>query len=106
MEKKNFFTSGWLFLSIAILNMVVAGIFGPLVISSPGSLDEWFAPLCFLIPMSVALAIVNIFIPRGKIGAKRVFAILLNALAAVIYLFALCAIVYHWAYESDAYYCY
>lgn len=103
MEHKNFFTSGWLFLSIAILNLVIAGIFGPLIASSPGSLDEWLLPLFFLIPMSIALAIVGIFVPRGKIGVKRWLTVGFNFMSCVLYGIALVAIL---TYEPTYYYYY
>lgn len=96
MEKRNFFTSGWLFLSIAILNLLVAGVFGPLIMSSPGHLDEWFGPLCFLFPMSIALAIVGGLVPHRKIGVKRVLTVLFNAIAAILYISAVIAIISHW----------
>ncbi|MDE6448590.1 MAG: hypothetical protein K2L41_00745 [Muribaculaceae bacterium] len=104
MEKRNFFTSGWLFLSLAILNLAVAGISSPLIMSSPGGLDEWFSPLCFLFPMSIALAIVSIFLPRPRIGVKRVLTIVFNAMSAILYIMAIIAIVGHWIEASEAYY--
>ena len=97
MEKKNFFTSGWLFLSIAIVNLLVAVIFGPLVISKPSHLDEWFAPLCFLIPMSLALAIVGGLIPRRRAGVNRLLTALLNGVAVVLYFSALVSIISYWS---------
>lgn len=97
MERQNFFTSGWLFLIIAMLNFTVALIFGPLVAGNAGALDEWFAPLCMLIPMSIALAIVAIFVPRTHIKVKRILTVSFNALSAVLYMWALTAIISYWA---------
>lgn len=97
MERKNFFTSGWLFLTIAIVNLVVAAVFSPLIISAPGHLDEWCGPLVFLIPMSIALAIVGGLVPRRKIGVKRLLTVIFDGVAAVLYMASLVAIVAYWA---------
>lgn len=104
MERRNFFTSGWLFLSLAILNLVVAGVFSPFIMSAPGHLEEWFSPLCLLFPMSIALAIVSIFLPRPRIGVKRVLTIVFNAMSAILYIMDLVAIVEHWIWSSESYY--
>lgn len=104
MEKRNFFTSGWLFLSLAILNLVIAGIFGPVIMSAPGHMDEWFGPLCMLFPMSIALAIVAIFLPRPRIGVKRVLTIVFNGLSAILYIMALVAIIGDMVEESNNFY--
>ena len=97
MEQKNFFTSGWLFLVIAIINLMVAVIFSPLIISHPGHFDEWFGALICLIPMSIALAIVGALVPRRKIGVKRLLTVIFDGVAALLYMASMVAIISYWA---------
>lgn len=96
MERRNFFTSGWLFLTIAIVNVLVAVVFGIVIMCNRESLDEWFAPLCMLVPLSVALGIVAIFLPRQKIGVKRGLTIAFNGVSALFYMMALISIITYW----------
>lgn len=97
MERKNFFTSGWLFLTIAIVNIAVAAFFSPLIMSHPGHFDEWFGALICLIPMSIALAIVGGLVPRRKIGVKRLLTVIFDGLAALLYMASMVAIIAYWA---------